>query len=233
VRRSLWLLAIIAIVGAAVWLVQSPLLSVATIDIRGTARQEVRDVLATAGVEEGRPWILLRTSRAADDLEALSWIRTAEVRRIFPDSVEVEVEERVGVAWLSLAGRYGLVDAEGVVIETAPTPTAAGPIVRIPAPQPEVGEQVEDPAVRAALAFVVALDGSAAGLEFRLEGEEIWAMMSGHQLRLGRGVDMAAKAAALLALLEDGVAEGAEINLIAPTRPAVTPTTNPPAEVEG
>ena len=45
-----------------------------------------------------------------------------------------------------------------------------------------------------------------------------------------RPIEMAEKAAALTALLERGVPPGSEVNLIAPTRPAVaTPDTNPPA----
>ena len=50
---------------------------------------------------------------------------------------------------------------------------------------------------------------------------ELWAEIGGHLIRLGRPVDMEAKARALYALLGRGIADGAAISLVAPTRPAV------------
>ena len=61
------------------------------------------------------------------------------------------------------------------------------------------------------------------GLELRQQGGELAGFFDGHEIRLGRPVDMAAKAAALLAVLADGIPGGSLINLIAPAQPAVTP----------
>ena len=47
------------------------------------------------------------------------------------------------------------------------------------------------------------------------------ATVGGHVVRLGRPIDLENKALVLASLLDTELEDGAEINLIAPTRPAV------------
>ena len=61
---------------------------------------------------------------------------------------------------------------------------------------------------------------------------EMWAVVSGYQIRLGRPVEMSAKALSLAALLEVDPPVGAVLTLIAPTHPAVTPVQVPESEQE-
>jgi hypothetical protein len=56
------------------------------------------------------------------------------------------------------------------------------------------------------------------------------AEIAGHQVVLGRPDDMAAKARAMVALVDAGLASEAVVNLVSPTRPAVT---NPKPKVQG
>jgi hypothetical protein len=81
--------------------------------------------------------------------------------------------------------------------------------------------------VLGAIEFVAAGGGEVPGLELWQEGDEMWASTQGHRIRLGRPVDMAAKAAALNAVLSDDVPAASLINLIAPSRPAVTEVSQP------
>lgn len=60
----------------------------------------------------------LDTVRAS--FEKLPWVRHAEVRRIWPDGVEVSIEEQVAVArWHRADGEYRLVNAFGEVFAAA------------------------------------------------------------------------------------------------------------------
>jgi hypothetical protein len=57
-----------------------------------------------------------------------------------------------------------------------------------------------------------------------VEGDgELWAEVAGFQVRLGRAVEMRAKALSLAALIREQPAPGSILTLIAPTHPAVTP----------
>jgi hypothetical protein len=53
------------------------------------------------------------------------------------------------------------------------------------------------------------------------EGGELWLEARGFRARLGAAVDLADKGRAFEALLASGLPEGAVVDLIAPTRPAV------------
>ena len=63
----------------------------------------------------------------------LPWIREARVSRRLPDTLVVEVIERVPVAVWQQQGRFHLVDAEGVVLE--PVGSAMPNLVRLIGPE--------------------------------------------------------------------------------------------------
>ena len=50
-------------------------------------------------------------------LESISWIRSVEVQRKFPDKIYIRVSERTPIAILQSKNRLYLVDSEGVVIK--------------------------------------------------------------------------------------------------------------------
>lgn len=213
----------VSLVAAGAWIVQSPWLSVSEIAVVGSDRPEIPEAIAAAGLETGTPLLLVRTDAVRESLESLAWVRSAEVRRVFPNRVEVMIDERRPVALMWSSGSYGVLDAEGVVLEYVPDATSGLPILRLAERRLDPAEAYVGDNVRGALEFAVTLDGALPGIEVRAEGDELWAAFEGHEIRLGRPVDMAAKAAALVAVVTDGIPAGSSVNLIAPTRPAVTP----------
>ena len=227
VRRALILLVGLAILAGLVWLLQSPLLSVSAITINGSEREDVLQAVAAAGLEAGTPLVLVRTDEIVDALEALPWVRVASAERMFPDQVEVRVEERIPAGWIWAAGSYLLVDDQGVVLEEAAAADPAGSVLQFPIERLQPGEAYSDQMVLGAIEFAAAGGGEVPGLELWQEGDEMWASTQGHRIRLGRPVDMAAKAAALNAVLSDDVPAASLINLIAPSRPAVTEVGQP------
>jgi hypothetical protein len=62
---------------------------------------------------------------------------------------------------------------------------------------------------------------------------ELWAEVSGYPVRLGRPVEMEAKARSLEALLADRPRRGSTLTLIAPTHPAVSPSGSSEGESDG
>ncbi len=103
------------LVVAAVWLVRVPALPVHQVvfaeALSHTQRQEVEQTLP--GALKGNFFSLnLESVRAA--LETLPWVRRVEVRRIWPDRLEVRVEEHRPVARWGV-GRGELVNSYGEV----------------------------------------------------------------------------------------------------------------------
>lgn len=112
INNSLYVLAGIGLLAVAVmWMMNSPYFPVKLVKIDGqlhrldaaqlqqTARLHIRGNIFKADLNEAR-----------QAFEALPWVSRAEVRRLWPDTVQIHVVERQPVArWAS----GGLVDSEG------------------------------------------------------------------------------------------------------------------------
>ena len=92
-----------------------------TVDLTETRRVSREQVLALLDLPTDRG--LLRTDPAVlqRTLETHPWIRRASVRRMFPETLAVDVQEREPVAILRTGGRDFLVDYEGVLLAERPT----------------------------------------------------------------------------------------------------------------
>ena len=220
VRRVVWLLVVLGSVGAAVWLVTSPMLSVRTISTFGATNAQVSRVLAAERVVEGRPLVAIRSASVAEALEADPWVRFAGVELIFPSHVEITIEERIGVAWVPMSSRWGLVADDGVLVAYSPQPTNEADGVQIRTSDVGLGVRIEEPDVLGAVVFLIALpDDLARRTSIHLRDGELWARVGERDVRLGRPIDMDAKASALEAII--GSAPPGVIDVIAPARPAV------------
>jgi hypothetical protein len=74
-----------------------------------------------------------------------------------------------------------------------------------------------------ALRFVDGLPPELATVaEVSTDGEGLFAIVDGHRVLLGRPSDMTEKAIVLASLIDSGIEPGAEVNVIAHLRPAVT-----------
>ena len=206
------LLALVA--GLAVWLFRSPLLSVHQIEVAGATPQLAEEVTALAGIEMGEPMVTVRPKEVEAAVAINPWVATVEVSLRWPQTITIEVTPRLPVAWAPADGTWALMGVDAVVLETAGAAGNTMPVLQID----ESSTLVRD----GGLAFLAVLGPlQFPGAVLTQQGEELWANVSGYTVRLGRPIDMEAKATALLALLGKGIAPGSTINLLAPTRPAV------------
>ena len=123
----------------------------------------------------------LRAARAA--FEQVPWVRRAEVQRVYPGSLLVQLQEHDAVAWWGEEGSGELVNSHGEVFEASPDDVDQLP-------------ELKGPAERAAevLAMHQALQARFARLELGLERLELgergaWRarLHSGAVIELGRG----------------------------------------------
>jgi cell division protein FtsQ len=231
VRRALGILFLVAAVWAVVWVAQSPLFSVTSIQIAGVERAGVDAVLEAQDVYPGRPLVLIRTGTVEAALRSDPWIREASVNRRFPDRVEIDIEERVEVAVVPVADGWKTLSDDGHIMASVAEPPAGlalvGPGIGLAGP----GGEAVSATMMGVVEFVAALPRDIAAITtIRAAGDELMAEIGAHQIRLGDPTNMAAKAAALGALLDDPrLAPDAVIDLIAPTRPAVSSPVEPAA----
>lgn len=124
-RRRLRFLAVclgLVVTAVAAWgLTRSPLLDLDHVRFEGVAGADAAEVDDAAGLDTGMAMFDLDLGAVERDIAALSWVASAKASRDWPGTVRVEVETRQPVAVLGLpAGPSMLVDAEGVIVRTAP-----------------------------------------------------------------------------------------------------------------
>lgn len=239
-RRRVWpwlLGASIVIVGAAAWILHSSWLSVDRIEILGADRADVAARVAATGVGPGAIMIWVDAGEIEAAVLADPWVRDARVDRVFPDRLVVEVLERHPAVWIEGTASWMLVAGDGTILETSEEPDASVLRAYLVAPDRIPGDQPEEAAWTEVVGMAGVLDASLASeASLFLVGSELWLEVPGHRVRLGAPVDLGDKALVLQQLLEDpAVPFGAEIDLVAPSRPAVVPAASLPSdpEVEG
>ena len=226
------LAAVTAVIGAALWIVRSPLLSVDRVVVSGNDHSDPTRIIEGLGVGVGTPTISVDAGALESALEANPWIAEASVAVSWPGSVEVEVTEHRPVALVQAANGLAHVTTAGNVVQLLEDGTG-WPLVTPPDPETlRGGEVLEGPAMLGSLAFVTALPDELQPVTVVTidRDRQIVAMVGEHPVRLGRAIDMRAKAAALAAVIDHGIEPGTAIDVTAPRRPAVS---NPQAEVEG
>lgn len=214
-RLLLWVIppAIVA------WVAFSPWLSVTRVEVGGVEAASVYETLAAHRVVVGTPMILLDRDEVERVLETDPWIADATVLLVWPDAVSVTVEERSPLAWVQTRDGWSRRSLDGAAL-----PSPAGPDDTLPTivlAELGEGDAARSRLLTGALEWVDALPPRLrGGLVVRAVGGELWADVADHPVRLGRPVEMAAKAKTLITLLSEPIPLGAEINLVAPTHPA-------------
>jgi cell division protein FtsQ len=102
------------------------------VETRGNHRVSTQSIYDIAFNQQSSAMPLVDLDGTRERLLQLPWIREARVSRRLPDTLVIEVIERVPVAVWQQNGRFSLVDAEGVVLE--PVGTAMPDLVRLIGP---------------------------------------------------------------------------------------------------
>ncbi|NIA24183.1 MAG: FtsQ-type POTRA domain-containing protein [Gammaproteobacteria bacterium] len=216
-------MALAAVLGIGAWFVQSPWLAVQQIGLYGVDRSDAAAVVEEAGVRVDVPMLRVRPRAVEELLEQDPWISRAKVSRTFPHTVEIQIHERTPIAGFQWGTRWLLIAADGMLLGPADhVPDDAALLLLGDVDPGAPGEIVGPGLVGGAVEYVAALPvPMRSGTVVEVRNGELWSRTASVYVRLGAPVDMAEKAAALEAVLADGVPEGSVVNLIAPSRPAV------------
>jgi cell division protein FtsQ len=191
--------ALTAVVAAAVYVVGfTGVLGVRQVTVTGARALSADQVRTAAAVPDGRPLARVDTGAVADHVRALPGVERVAVARSWPGTLRITITERHGVAVVTRAGAYWLVDPDGVVFQrVAARPKL--PLLNLTDIRPD------SPTATAALAAVTALPprllAAVAAVTAATPEQVTLALTDGRTVFWGGGEDSAAKAAALGALL--------------------------------
>ena len=221
--RILVVLILVLVGAAAFWLIRSPILSIASVEVTGVERSDPEAVVVELDMGTGRPTIDVDAGLLERRILEDPWVARVAVAVVWPSTLVIDVTEYVAVAPVQAGDRWVDAAIDGAILSDAAAPGPDDPVVAIDVGSVGPGEATTDADVIGALEFVDAASPELRiGMRLRTGSSGLVAVVAGHDVILGRPVDMAVKAAVLEGLLADGLESGAVINLVAPTRPAVT-----------
>ena len=221
-RRILGVIALIALGAMGFWLIRSPLLSVSSISVSGVELSDPAATIDAMGVIVGVPTIDVDAGAIKRAVETDPWIDTAEVSVRWPGTVAITVTEHIPLAPARAGDGWVMLSHSSTVLEPIDGPLDGVFVVDIDTATTPLGDVVVNPMVTGALEFGSALRSDlAGGAHMFVEDGGLVATVGGHVVRLGRPIDLENKALVLASLLDTELEDDAEINLIAPTRPAV------------
>lgn len=96
------------------WAIRRPMFEIRRVMVTGNLQQVDRELLVKRVKNMHGNFFTLNLGDAAQELQTIPWVRTAGFRRLWPDGVEVMVEEQQPMArW----GGGGLVNRQGELFE--------------------------------------------------------------------------------------------------------------------
>ncbi|MBJ7357911.1 FtsQ-type POTRA domain-containing protein [Nocardioides sp.] len=107
------LLALVGAGGYAVWF--SSWLDVEKVDVSGAQNVAADEVRTRSQIEDGTPLARVDLVRAEARVRSLAIVKEVRVSRQWPDTVLIEIVERVAIAVVEIGGRLRGMDADGVV----------------------------------------------------------------------------------------------------------------------
>lgn len=142
------------------WVETSPRLPLRTVAVVGSDDQALSDeriaeIRAFADLEDGEPWLGIKTDEVAARVEQHPFVREARVQRRPPDALEIIVALRSPIAVLRQDDRLYLVDDEGEVMKRArPGDGTDLPLISLEPPGDTAGSTL--PALGDALSIIEA-----------------------------------------------------------------------------
>ncbi len=227
----IWGVLVVIAVGATVWAVNSPLLSIRSVTVTGAERTDPAAIANSLEAGPGTPTMSVNAGAVEAALLEDPWIAEADVTVSWPGTVEIHVVERVPVVAITIDGDAFQAAVDGVLVEHSTGGAVPPLIVTDVSIAARVGDQFSDAPTLGAIEFVAALPTALRrSTEVSIIGGVVGAEVDGVIILLGRPTDMAAKAAAVEALIAAGIERGSRIDVTAPLRPAVAP---PQSQLEG
>lgn len=96
-----------------------PVFNVVEVYCEGNSEVKTEDIITAAKLETGKNIFLENLGRARRNVESITNIKSAEIRRVFPNKICISVSERVPFAYVPSNGGVALVSEEGIVLKVS------------------------------------------------------------------------------------------------------------------
>ncbi|MDO4908724.1 MAG: FtsQ-type POTRA domain-containing protein [Corynebacterium sp.] len=117
----------VIVIAAVIGCFTYPVFAIKNFQVSGT-HYALEDVEKASGLTVGGNLLTMNANSAAQGIATLPWIKTAHVDRKFPDTVTVDITERIAVLWAQHDDGQHIIDDQGIPF-TIDVPPAGVPQV--------------------------------------------------------------------------------------------------------
>jgi cell division protein FtsQ len=132
---------VVALFGVAYF---TPLMSVRTVDVTGNGAVTAEEITSAAAIPKGEPLLQVDAAAAAQRVSLIPRVASARVKREYPSTISIAVEERIAVVFTERDGQKYLMDKLGFEFAQQDPPPG---LAQLRTTNPGSG----DPSTRAAL----------------------------------------------------------------------------------
>ena len=124
----------VVIIAAAITLSLTVLFKISTIEVTGTSRYSVEDIIKESGISEGNNLFLINKDYAVQNIkEKLPYIGEVTISRKLPGTVSISVSDATIAGAVSYNGGYLIIDSNGKAVEQ---------LTEYPTDYPEIGTEI-------------------------------------------------------------------------------------------
>lgn len=207
----LGLLLVLAVAGFGIWLLWfSTILTAKNVTVTGTGYLSAKEIREAAAVPRGEQLVRLDVGAVRSRVAALAAVDDVEVRRVWPDRVRIDVDERDPVAVIDIAGEIRGIDGDGVVFRAYPSKPRNLPLV-------QAGPGARDEAITESARVVSAMPTGLARRVDHVEVETVdeisLVLRDGRTVTWGSAEQSEEKARVLEALLKEQPAKQYDVSV--------------------
>lgn len=119
-KKQLAFLTMITLVAALVAVILlTPAFNVNNIEISGNNMVSDEEIIMAGGLSKNVNILNVDTDGAEKNIKSLPYIKKAEIKRSFPDTIKIKVTEEVGVAYFTTKDGYVIIASDGKCIDVS------------------------------------------------------------------------------------------------------------------
>ena len=112
-----WLTIFGIIIGGIIYAMLSPIFNIKSITVMGNSKISAEAIVSLSGLNIDQNIFNFRTSNVEEGIKQNPYIDTVEIKRKYPDTVEISVQERTATFMLTYGNAYVYINNQGYILE--------------------------------------------------------------------------------------------------------------------
>ena len=108
---------ILCCIGIILVVFKAPFFNITEVSCTGQKTLTEKQIIAKSEIAVGQNIFSTGMSAAADKISELAYVKTVEVKRVFPSKIKITVTECTPRAYVSVGKKYALIDYNGKILE--------------------------------------------------------------------------------------------------------------------